>query len=431
MLLKNKLSNLFDQLLNEGVSFVSIRKASMARFEDLGFPTKSDEEWKYSNLLPIINKNYTLEKTGGEISGESLSQYILTNTETYFLVFINGELSKELSTLKDEEVVINSLKNTAKDDLVKEFWNNCVPKEADSLVSMNTALADEGAFIYVPKNTVLDKPIQIVYATNQEGEDIFSLSRALIVIDENAQAQITERHQNFGDHNVFTNSVTEIIVKQNGILDFYKVQNDKESCNLIDNTWVKQDKNSCCTVDTFSFGGNFIRNNLAFLSLGNHSESNMNGITLIGGNQLVDHHTFVDHDALACNSNELYKGIFNDRSKGVFNGKVMVRPGAQKTNAFQANNNLLLTDFASIDTKPQLEIYADDVACSHGCTIGQIDEEALFYLRSRGIPEKEARAMLMYAFANDVIENVKIPELKEKINCIIAEKLGVTINTKP
>jgi Fe-S cluster assembly protein SufD len=191
---------------------------------------------------------------------------------------------------------------------------------------------------------------------------------------------------------------------------------------------VKQGKNCTCTVDTFSFGGKFIRNNLSFLLEGQHSESNMRGITLIGENQLVDHHTLVDHAVANCQSNEMYKGIFDDNAKGVFNGKVMVRPDSQKTNAFQSNNNLLLTDSASIDTKPQLEIYADDVACSHGCTVGQLDDDALFYLRSRGIPFKEAQAMLMYAFANDVLSNVKIPELKQKINRIIAEKLGVQID---
>ena len=197
---------------------------------------------------------------------------------------------------------------------------------------------------------------------------------------------------------------------------------------MIDNTWAKQAKTSNCTIDTFSFGGKFTRNNLSFCLTGEYAESNMNGITLIGKDQLVDHHTFVDHAVPNCNSNELYKGIFDVNAKGIFNGKVMVRPDAQKTNAFQANNNLLMTDNASIDTKPQLEIYADDVACSHGCTIGQLDEDALFYLRSRGIAKKEAQAMLMYAFANDVLENIKIPELQNKLNRIIAEKLGVQLN---
>jgi Fe-S cluster assembly protein SufD len=227
---------------------------------------------------------------------------------------------------------------------------------------------------------------------------------------------------------VFTNALTEVITQTNAVVDFYKIQNDHLHSSLIDNTWVKQFKNSNCTVDTFSFGGKLTRNNLNFTLADQHAESNMNGITLIGKDQLVDHHTFVDHAMPNCNSNELYKGIFDENAKGVFNGKVMVRPDAQKTNAFQSNNNLLLTDSASIDTKPQLEIYADDVACSHGCTIGQLDESALFYLRSRGIAKKEAQAMLMYAFANDVLENIKLAELKDKLNRIIADKLGVELD---
>ena len=280
----------------------------------------------------------------------------------------------------------------------------------------------------MPKNTIVDKPIQIVYATNSNEQNIFTQTRALIVVEDNAQVQITERHQNISQNFVFTNALTEIITQTNAIVDFYKIQNDHLHSSLIDNTWVKQFKNSNCTVDTFSFGGKLTRNNLNFTLADQHAESNMNGITLIGKDQLVDHHTFVDHAMPNCNSNELYKGIFDENAKGVFNGKVMVRPDAQKTNAFQSNNNLLLTDSASIDTKPQLEIYADDVACSHGCTIGQLDESALFYLRSRGIAKKEAQAMLMYAFANDVLENIKLAELKDKLNRIIADKLGVELD---
>ena len=280
----------------------------------------------------------------------------------------------------------------------------------------------------MPKNTIVDKPIQIVYATNSNEQNIFTQTRALIVVEDNAQVQITERHQNISQNFVFTNALTEIITQTNAVVDFYKIQNDHLHSSLIDNTWVKQFKNSNCTVDTFSFGGKLTRNNLNFTLAEQHAESNMNGITLIGKDQLVDHHTFVDHAMPNCNSNELYKGIFDENAKGVFNGKVMVRPDAQKTNAFQSNNNLLLTDSASIDTKPQLEIYADDVACSHGCTIGQLDENALFYLRSRGIAKKEAQAMLMYAFANDVLENIKLSELKDKLNRIIADKLGVELD---
>lgn len=412
------------------MSFKTVREANMRQFEANGFPTIKDEEWKYTNLLPILKKDYELGSQASSITPAELSEYILTDTDTYLLVFINGVLSEELSTLKDDSFVISTLKSAQEthSEIVQKYWNSCLPEKTDSLVAMNTALAEEGAFIYVPKNVAVDKPIQIIYATQNVSDEVFLQTRSLIVAEENAQVRFTQRHQNFDGKNIFTNSVTEICVAENSVVDCYKIQNDNRSCSLVDNTWATQAKGSNCTVDTFSFGGQFTRNNLSFLLAGEHAESNMNGISMLGQNQLVDHHTFVDHSVPNCLSNELYKGIYGDNAKGVFNGKVMVRPDAQKTNAFQANNNLLLTDSASIDTKPQLEIYADDVACSHGCTIGQLDEEALFYMRSRGIAKKEAQALLMYAFTNDVLESIKIPELKNKLNRIIADKLGVELD---
>lgn len=426
--LKEQLIQAFKDSAKNGLSFKSVREKYIQQFDADGFPTVKDEEWKYTNLLPLTIKDYAFENTDGSINKEQLEEFILTDTDSYFLVFVNGILSKEFSTITEGAFVVGSLKHNNHQDILEKYWNSCLPQETDALVAINTALAQEGAFVYVPKNVVVDKPIQVVYASSNVQQDLFLQTRALIVVEENAQVQITERHQNFDDSFVFTNAVTEIVADANAIVDFYKIQNNTLNCNLVDNTWAKQAKTSNCTIDTFSFGGKFTRNNLSFCLTGEHAESNMNGITLIGKDQLVDHHTFVDHAVPNCNSNELYKGIFHANAKGIFNGKVMVRPGAQKTNAFQANNNLLMTDNASIDTKPQLEIYADDVACSHGCTIGQLDEDALFYLRSRGIAKKEAQAMLMYAFANDVLENIKIPELKNKLNRIIAEKLGVQLD---
>ncbi|MDB2675191.1 Fe-S cluster assembly protein SufD [Flavobacteriales bacterium] len=428
MNLKDKLIQAYQEAENT-LSFHQERKESIDRLEEFGFPTVKDEEWKYTNLLPIIKNEYALSAQESIVSKELLNEYILTQTETNIIVFVNGKLNRELSDIDAANATICSLSEAEKNHsaVVKKYWGKALSENPDSLVSLNTALSSEGVFIHVPKGTVVEKPIQIVYFSTNVSSDLFLQTRNLIVIEENAQVQVTERHQNIDQKEVFTNSVTEIFAHDNSLIDFYKIQNDKRNCSLIDNTWVKQGKNCTCTVDTFSFGGKFIRNNLSFILDGQHSESNMRGITLIGENQLVDHHTLVDHAVPNCQSNEMYKGIFDDNAKGVFNGKVMVRPDAQKTNAFQSNNNLLLTDSASIDTKPQLEIYADDVACSHGCTVGQLDDDALFYLRSRGIPYKEAQAMLMYAFANDVLSNVKIPELKQKINRIIAEKLGVQI----
>ena len=251
--------------------------------------------------------------------------------------------------------------------------------------------------------------------------------RNLIIAEENAELQIIERHQSLTSNDVLTNSVTEIFAAKNSIVDYYKVQNDKDSASLIDNTFIAQKHGSAVHVHTFSFGGNITRNNLNFYQQGERIDSTLKGVTILNKKQHVDHHTLVHHREPNCESHQDYKGIFGDNATGVFNGKIIVDQIAQKTNAFQQNNNVLISDKATINTKPQLEIFADDVKCSHGCTIGQLDEEALFYLKTRGIPKKEAEALLMYAFANNVLESVRIPELKARIKKLIANKLGVRL----
>jgi len=297
----------------------------------------------------------------------------------------------------------------------------------DSLPSLNTAFANEGAYIHIPKNKLVDKPIQITnFSTGNEAASMVQ-PRNLIVVEENAQVQIIERHQSLSSNAVLTNSVTEVFADKRAIVDIYKIQNDNATASLIDNTFIKQKDNSIASVHTFAFGGKLIRNNLNFYQNGEHIDSILKGVTILSDKQHVDHNTLVHHIEPNCESHQDYKGIFGDQSTGVFNGKIIVEKEAQKTNAFQSNNNILLSDKATVNTKPQLEIFADDVKCSHGCTIGQLDESAMFYMRSRGIPEKEAKALLMYAFSNNVLSSVRIPEIKQRITNIIAKKLGVNI----
>ena len=293
------------------------------------------------------------------------------------------------------------------------------------MVALNTAYVKEGAYIYIPKNTAVDKPIQILhFSTGNEDTQLFQ-PRNLIVVEDNAEVKIVERHQNLSKKRSFTNSVTEIYAGKNAHVDYYKIQNDTKDAVLVDNTFSEQHANSVCSVHTFAFGGDITRNNLNFYQKGQGIDSILNGVTILEGKQHVDHNTMVEHLEPNCESHQDYKGIFDEKSTGVFNGKILVDKIAQKTNAFQSNNNILLSDKATVNSKPQLEIFADDVKCSHGCTIGQLDESALFYMRSRGIPKKEAKALLMYAFANEVLDSVKIPQLKARINKIIAKKLGV------
>jgi Fe-S cluster assembly protein SufD len=274
---------------------------------------------------------------------------------------------------------------------------------------------------------MVEKPIQIVYFSTGDESALMQQPRSLIVVEENSYVQVIERHQSLTDNPVLTNSVTEVFAKKRAIVDYYKIQNDNDNASLIDNTFINQRQESQCSVHTFSLGGKLTRNNLNFYQNGERINSVLKGITIIEDKQHVDHNTLVHHIEPNCESHQDYKGVFGESSTGVFNGKVIVDKEAQKTNAFQSNNNILLSDKASINTKPQLEIFADDVKCSHGCTIGQLDDNAMFYLRSRGIPEKEAKALLMYAFANNVLDSVKIAKLKVRINKLIAEKLGVNI----
>src|SRR5690606_16967400 len=309
--------------------------------------------------------------------------------------------------------------------IIDAYFNQATDKE-DSMSNLNTAYAFEGTYINIPKSTVVQKPIEVIYFTTGSNP-VFVQPRNLVIVGENAHVQIVERHQSLTEENVVTNSVTEIFAAKRAIVDYYKLQNDVQTANLIDNTFIKQKQESRVSVHTFSFGGNVTRNNLNFYQQGERIDSTLKGITIIGDKQHVDHYTLVNHATPNCESHQNYKTILGGSSTGVFNGKIFVEKEAQKTDAFQQNNNILLSDKATINAKPQLEIFADDVKCSHGCTIGQLDESAMFYMQQRGIPKKEAKALLMYAFSNEVIESIKIPELKQRITKIIAMKLGVNL----
>ena len=408
-----------------------IRSEAIRNFEALGFPTRKMEAWKYTSLAGLQNTDFSLfpkEDTGLEY--RDIKKYFLHEIDTYKIVFIDGIYSSYLSETTHDGVDICLMSAALTKPMYRpiiDVYFNKVASRQDSLTNLNTAFTREGAYIYIPKNKAPRKPVQILHLATGNEASLMLQPRNLIIVEENAEIQVIERHQSLTDHEVLTNSVTEVYAGRNAIVDYYKVQNDHPSASLIDNTYIDQKAGSQVSVHTFSFGGKLTRNNLNFYQDGDHMNSVLKGVTILGDKQHVDHHTLVHHQQPDCESHQDYKGIFGDRSTGVFNGKIIVDRIAQKTNAFQQNNNLLISDKASINTKPQLEIFADDVKCSHGCTVGQLDRDALFYLRSRGIPHKEAEALLMYAFANNVLESVRIPELKTRINKLIANKLGVNL----
>ena len=408
-----------------------IRTEAFGAFESKGFPTKKDEEWKYTSLNAVLKHDYNVfPKAIPTLPYEQVKKFLLNETDCYNLIFIDGVFSSFLSETTHDGLdvcVMSAALEKPKYKMVIDTYFNQLANKNNSLSDLNTAFSNEGAYIQIPKNTVVPKPVQIVNFSTGTEKELLIQPRNLVIVGENAHVQIVERHQSLTENKTLTNSVTEIFVKTRGIVDVYKMQNDRASASLIDSTFVSQKRDSVASVHTFSFGGNLTRNNLEFYQEGEHCVSHLNGISILNEKQHVDNHTLVKHKAPNCESHEMYKGIYDDRATGVFNGKVIVEQAAQKINAFQQNNNIIVGDKASVNTKPQLEIFADDVKCSHGCTIGQLDESALFYMQQRGIPKKEAKALLMYAFSNDALKDVKIPELKAQLNKIIAYKLDVKI----
>ena len=420
----------FENMVDIDSPVHDIRTEAIKHFENEGFPTKRQEAWKYTSLNSILKHDYSVfPKHEDALEFKDVKKYFIHDIDSYKIVFIDGKYSSHLSQTTHDGIdvcLMSAALTKPKYRLVIENYFNKIASK-DGLSSLNTAFSAEGAYIYIPKNKLVDKPIQVLHFSTGNEAALMLQPRNLVVVGENSHVQIIERHQSLTDNPVLTNSVTEIFANKRAIVDYYKIQNDRETASLIDNTFVNQKQESIAKVHTFSFGGKVTRNNLNFYQNGERIDSTMKGITIIGNKQHVDHNTLVHHIEPNCESHQDYKGIFGDSATGVFNGKVLVEKEAQKTDAFQANNNILLSDKASINTKPQLEIFADDVKCSHGCTIGQLDESAMFYLRSRGIPEKEARGLLMFAFSNNVLDSVKIPEIKNRITKIIASKLGVKI----
>ncbi|HMB62225.1 MAG TPA: Fe-S cluster assembly protein SufD [Eudoraea sp.] len=408
-----------------------IRSEAIRNFEAKGFPNKKEEAWKYTSLNSLLKIDFSIfAKEANTLEYKEVKKYFLHEIDSYKIVFIDGIYSSYLSETTHDGVDICLMSSALAKPMFKpviDVYFNKVASREESLTTLNTAFSREGAYIYIPKNKAPKKPVEIIHFATGNEASLMLQPRNLIIVEENAELQVIERHQSLTDNEVLTNSVTEIFAAKNAIVDYYKVQNDNKSASLIDNTYISQKHTSVVKVHTFSFGGKLTRNNLNFYQDGEYIDSTLKGVTILDEKQHVDHHTLVHHRQPNCESHQDYKGIYGERSTGVFNGKIIVDKLAQKTNAFQQNNNILISDRATINTKPQLEIFADDVKCSHGCTVGQLDQEALFYLQTRGIPKKEAGALLMYAFANNVLESVRIPELKKRINKLIANKLEVRL----
>ena len=406
----------------------SSRKTASSEFEASVFPTKKDEEWKYTNISPILKHEFVPAPLVNKSSNAEIKieDFILPNLDVHLLVFINGIFDKSLSKIGslEENVIIDSFRNQITSN--SEFLSNHLSKKEsvdNSFNLLNNSFSYDGFVIFIPKNKVIIKPIHILnIATNNESKTLIQ-PRNLVVAEENSQAKIISEFIGTTELEYFTNVQTEINVAENSNITFYKIQTESASAYHIDKTDIDQKGSSVFNHFSLSFGARIARNDINTKLDGEFIETHLYGLYLGNNEQHIDHHTFIDHAKPNCESNELYKGILDDKAHGVFSGKILVNQIAQKTNAFQSNKSVLLSDEASIDAKPQLEIYADDVKCSHGATVGKLDEQAFFYIRSRGVSEESARSMLIRAFVDDVVSEIKIDELKDKVNHTIFEHL--------
>jgi Fe-S cluster assembly protein SufD len=402
-----------------------LRADALQVFQTLGLPYPKHEEYKYTPITRVLEKNFSFTASRSSAPFTDAKQFFIPGLEGNRIVFINGVFSKEHSSITSADVTIQSLQSSLIDqnaDVLNNFGKYADYK-ADALAAWNRAAWTDGILISIPDNKVVEKPIALYNIVNGTAEEVVSVVRNLFVLGKNSEATIIEKFDSVGSSNHFTNCVNEIAICDNAGLNFYSIQNDEGNRYQYNLTQVYQRRSSRLNTFTFTLNGKMLRNNLQLALDGEGIESHMYGLYLLDRDTHADNHTVVDHKQPNSFSNELYKGVMDGNSRGVFNGKIFVRPNAQKTNAFQANRNILLTDKATVNTKPQLEIWADDVKCSHGCTTGQLDEEALFYLQSRGINKETARAMMLYAFAGEVIDHVPNAILKEYLDALISERL--------
>lgn len=404
----------------------SFRKNAIDKFSDLNFPTTKDEEWKYTNISPILNykfkpsfdKKYQLQK-------EEIGKLLFSKDNFTNLIFINGNYSEELSSnVSNDSVIILPLSKAIKEypELIEKHLGKYSDFNSNIFSALNSAFAKEGIFIYVKSNQIIERPIQILFFTSSN-EEIFTTPRNLILLGENSQAKIIESYGGLNNTTYFTSTVSEIVLLENAVLEHIKYQNESLNSFHIANLEIDLERSSNFKSININFGGLITRNNINAKFNDEYGTCQLNGVYVGTSNQLTDNHTLIDHAKPNCQSHESYKGILKDNSHGVFNGKIMVRRDAQKTNALQENKTLLLSKDSVINSKPQLEIFADDVKCTHGAAIGQLDEEALFYLQSRGIAEEQARKMLINAFISEVVELIDIQEVKEELEELISQKI--------
>lgn len=408
-----------------------IRQKAFEALNKMGIPTTRHEEWKYTRIGSFFNKEYQYTEVQSPLSAADLAAIRLPGYEqANELIYINGRYSSELSVVRSKGLTVQSLQEAAKNeyrDIVSKHLGHSSNYLKDGIIALSTAFVQDGVFVHIKKGQIIEHPIYIYNITDARQANILAQPRTLVYVGENAQVKFVETFNTLGTQESFTNRVIEIVVEKDAITEYYKIQTDASHASQVATTHIQQIGKSYTHTVTVSLNAGLVRNNLNIVLDEERCEAHLYGIYLQQGQSHIDNHTVVDHAKPHCESNELYKGMLDDQSTGVFNGKIFVRQDAQKTNAYQSNKNVLLSEGASVNTKPQLEIFADDVKCSHGCTIGRLDDESLFYLRSRGIPENIARSLLLHGFALDILEQIKLTPIRDYVDKMISERLEFNI----
>lgn len=401
----------------QGEGFPELRRTAKDYLEEFGLPTLKEEEYKFTALTKKLEQsleNFTPAEPL-ELDSTAIEKYLHEGYEGDILVFNNGTYDAELSrTSSNYELSLLS-------EIAPEKLGQI--GKADSFASLNSLTFQDGIYLKVSKNQAVDQPVMLLFLNKSNGGELIT-PRVFIDIEANASIKFIENSISLDDATYFVNGVTEIVVGNNSHVHYNRLQNENRNVLKADNFTADVHRDATFTSVVISLAADMVRNNLTLNLLDTGCEGNMYGLYLLNGKSHIDNHTNVDHTKPHSDSNELYKGILADKSRGVFNGKIFVRQDAQKTNAFQQNNNILLSEEAIINTKPQLEIWADDVKCSHGCTTGQLDEEALFYLQARGLSKEQARGMLLYAFAGEVVSFVADDKFKDYLEKLVQERLG-------
>jgi Fe-S cluster assembly protein SufD len=412
-----------------------LRQDAFARFCEVGFPTTHDEDWRFTNVSAIAQTAFRLTRNGrARLSQQELEPYRITGVACQ-LVFVNGRFARELSLLGNlpDGVKVNSLAGeiSSNPGAIESHFGRYLDIRRDAFSALNTAFVEDGAFVHVPRGTLVEEPICLLFVSTGDNAPSMSHPRNLIVAEENSQATFVEDYVSLDGDAVFCNTVTELVAGDHSLLSHYMIEREHEQAFNISTLRIQQGRSANVVSHSVLLGGALVRNNVHPVLAGEGGECLINGLFIGNSDQHLDNYMLVEHASPRCGSRQFYNGILDGHAHGVFHGRIIVHKDAQKTDAKQTNRNLLLSDDAQIDTKPQLEIYADDVKCTHGATIGQIEGDALFYLRSRGIDEVSARKLLLFAFASECLDRMKQGPVRKHVEGLINRSLFQMANSAP